>query len=289
MPPPSPFWAHWCTEEVHGCAQKTQDGDPIPVGSRPVAVQAFGAGRIFGVTHGAAPVRVVALPGWMHTVADWGPTLGLLAADGIGSVALDLPGFGGATPEPPQAMGSAGYAEAVAPVLEEFDGPVVVLGHSFGGRVAVHLAASVPGAIRALVLTGVPALVPADGPKAKPALGYRVARALHQRGILPDSRMEALRKKSGSADYRNAVSPTMRNVLVAATNEHYEVQLRASTCPIELVWGEMDTAAPLVMARRAAALLGNRATLTVLPGVDHFTPLKAPEALAAAIKRHVPE
>ncbi len=250
-----------------------------------MALRAFGAGQIFGVTHGTAPVRVVALPGWMHTVSDWGATLGLLAADGIGSVALDLPGFGGATPEPPQAMGSAGYAEAVAPVLDELDGPVVVVGHSFGGRVALHLAVAHPAAVVALVLTGVPRLMASTAPAAKAALGYRIARALHRRGILPEARMEELRRRSGSADYRNAVSPTMRNVLVAATNEHYEAELRASTCPVELVWGETDTAAPLEMARRAAALLGDRATMTVLSGVDHFTPLKAPEALAAAVRR----
>jgi len=34
-------------------------------------------------------------------------------------IALDLPGFGGAMPEPAQAMGSAGYAAAVAPVLAD--------------------------------------------------------------------------------------------------------------------------------------------------------------------------
>ncbi len=254
-----------------------------------MALQAFGGGRVFGQTSGPAPFRVLALPGWMHTAADWNQTLMRLAGQGIGGVALDLPGFGGATPEPAEAMGSAGYAVVVAPVLEELaaaGGPLVVVGHSFGGRVALHLAAEHPGAVAALVLTGVPKLV-ASAPTSKPALGYRVARALNRRGLLPDGRMEALRKKSGSADYRNASSVTMRNVLVTVTNENYEEQLRASSCPIELVWGEVDTAAPLDMATHAAVLVGDRATLTVLPGIDHFTPVKAAEALAAAITRHL--
>lgn len=256
-----------------------------------MAVQAFGGGRVFGVASGPAPFRVLALPGWMHTVADWNQTLARLADQGIGGVALDLPGFGGAMPEPTVAMGSAGYAEVVAPVLEELaasTGPLVVVGHSFGGRVALHLATRHPEAVAALVLTGVPKLVATTAPSTKPALGYRVARALNRRGLLPDDRMEALRKKSGSADYRNAPSVTMRNVLVTVTNEHYEEPLRTSRCPIELVWGEVDTAAPLDMARQAAALVGDRAHLTVLSGVDHFTPLKAAEALVAAITKHVP-
>ena len=252
-----------------------------------MAKKAFDGGRIFGVTHGSAPFRVLALPGWLHTSSDWDATLGALD---VGSVALDLPGFGGATPEPDQATGSAGYADRVEPVLLELaasGGPVVVVGHSFGGRVAAHLGARCPDAIAALVLTGVPRLVAPEGPGSKPALSYRVARWLHRRGILPDSRMEELRRKSGSADYRNAPSVTMRNVLVAATNENYEEQLRALRCPVELVWGDADTAAPVADVRRAAALLGDRATLTELPGVDHFTPVKAPDALAAAIRKHL--
>ena len=255
-----------------------------------MAKKAFDSGRIFGVTHGSAPFRVLALPGWLHTSSDWDATLRSIA-DEAGAVALDLPGFGGATPEPEEATGSSGYADRVEPVLDELvagaGGPVVVVGHSFGGRVAVHLAARRPDAVAALVLTGVPRLVAPQGPATKPALSYRAARWLHRRGVLPDSKMEELRKKSGSADYRNAPSVTMRNVLVAVTNEVYEEQLRAVTCPVELVWGEGDTAAPVADVRRAAALVGDRATLTELPGVDHFTPIKAPDALAAAIRRHL--
>jgi pimeloyl-ACP methyl ester carboxylesterase len=248
-----------------------------------MAKKAFGAGRLFGVTHGSAPFTVLALPGWLHQAADWAATLDQLQ---VGAVALDLPGFGGATPEPDGAMGSEGYAAVVAPVLDELDAPVVVAGHSFGGRVALHLAATHPDRVAGLLVTGVPKLVTPNGPATKPALKYRAARWLHRRGVLPDSKMEDLRRRSGSADYRNAPSVIMRNVLVAVTNETYEEQLRAVRCPVELVWGEDDTAAPVAGARAAADQLGpDRARLTVLPGVDHFTPLKAPDALAAALRR----
>ena len=248
-----------------------------------MAKRAFDQGRIFGVTHGSAPYRVLALPGWLHPATDWDAVLPPL---GVGAIALDLPGFGGATPEPDEALGSPGYADRVAPVLDELTAPAVVVGHSFGGRVALHLAARHPDRIAALVLTGVPNLVRRTGPSTKPPLGFRVAKALHRRGLLPDERMERLRRSHGSADYRNAPSPTMRDVLVKVTNEDYEEQLRAVRCPVELVYGDGDTAAPAEMAARAQALAA-RAELTVLPGVDHFTPVHAPEALTAAIARHL--
>ncbi|MEA3078567.1 MAG: hypothetical protein QOF60_3475 [Actinomycetota bacterium] len=247
-------------------------------------LRAFGDGRVFGSAVGSPPFVVLALPGWMHTVADFDGVFSRLP-DGTGAVALDLPGFGGATPEPAQAMGSAGYAQVIAPVLQELGGPVVLVGHSFGGRVALHLAAGHPESVKALVLTGVPNLVPSNQPAAKAPLGFRLAKALHKKGLVSDERMEARRRNSGSADYRNAPSATMRSVLVAAANENYEAELRRIACPIELVWGEDDTAAPVAMAERAATLVD--ATLTRLPNVGHLTPTAAPQAVADAIAKHL--
>ena len=106
-------------------------------------LQAFASGRVFGTTHGSGTPWVLALHGWRRDHRDFAATL-----DGIDALAVDLPGFG-ATPEPDRPWGSADYAEAVAPLLDEVQQPVVLLGHSFGGRVAAHLAARHAGAVKA--------------------------------------------------------------------------------------------------------------------------------------------
>ena len=246
-------------------------------------LKSFAGGAVFGETVGGAAPRVLALHGWRRERGDFRRVL-----DGLDAVALDLPGFG-ASPPPVEAWGSAQYAAAVAPVLEELGGPAVVVGHSFGGRVAVHLAATWPDRVAALVLTGVPLLRPVGaGPGRKAPLAFRTARALHKRGLFPDDRMEALRKRHGSADYR-AAEGVMRDVLVRVVNETYEEQLRSVRCPVELVWGDDDTAAPLEVAERAAEMLGDLATLTVLPGAGHLTPSTAPDALRAAVERRLAE
>lgn len=269
----------WLQELVHGASSLLAG----------MAKKAFDGGRIFGITHGRAPYRVLALPGWLHTAEDWDTTLDMLATQpGVGSVALDLHGFGGATPEPAQAAGSARYAEWVAPVVDELDPPLVLAGHSFGGRVALHLAATRPEKVAGVVLTGVPKLVATPSTtNARPSASYRLVRWLHGRGLVSDDKMEQRRRRSGSADYRNAPSVTMRNVLVAVTNESYEDQLRQLRCNVELVWGADDTAAPVETARAATALhdADHHVNLSVLEGIDHFTPVKAPEALADAIRR----
>jgi pimeloyl-ACP methyl ester carboxylesterase len=241
-------------------------------------LRAVGDG-LFGEQYGSGPGTVLALPGWMRSRSDFREVL-----DGLDALALDLPGFGGASPVPAAAAGAGGYAELVAPALDACAERVVVIGHSFGGRVAVNLAALHPERVAALVLTGVPRLVaPAHTPT--PSTGYRLVRWLHRRGVVSDERMEALRRRRGSDDYRNATG-VMRDVLVIAVNENYERVLPQVTCPVELVWGDNDTAAPLAGAEAAVSRFGGEATLTIVPGAGHLTPLTAAPALRAALDRH---
>jgi len=238
-------------------------------------------GDVFGEQHGTAPARVLALPGWMRRRSDFDAAL-----DGLDAIALDLPGFGGASPPPANALGSSGYADLVAPALDACCAGVVVLGHSYGGRVAIQLAVRHPDRIGALVLTGVPRLLPPAAPS-RPSATFRLVRWLHRHGLVSDARMERLRKQSGSADYRNAEG-VMRDVLVAAVNEDYAALLPELRCPVELVWGDDDTSATLAMAREAEPRFGGPTTLTVVPGAGHLTPLTAPAALRAAVEAHLP-
>ncbi|MHB1787159.1 MAG: alpha/beta fold hydrolase [Acidimicrobiales bacterium] len=253
----------------------------------PAMLRAFGEGNLFGEAWGEGKPWVLALHGWRRTHADFQTLFG--PESGLAGIVLDLPGFG-ATPPPPQAWGAAQYAEAVALVLAEFPEPPVVVGHSFGGRVAVHLAATHPGAVRALVLTGVPLLRPeASGRAIRPPLPFRLARALHARRLLGDRRMEAYRQRYGSSDYRLAEG-VMRQVLVRSVAETYEAELVAIKDPIEMVWGDDDSAAPLTMARAVVKLIEEEGSapvrLSVCPGAGHMTPLTAAEALRQAVIAH---
>ena len=242
-------------------------------------LKAFAAGRLFGTSFGSPPGRVLALHGWRRTSADFAAVL-----DGLDAVALDLPGFG-ASAEPPEAWGAAGYAAAVAPVLDELGPAPVVLGHSFGGRVAVHLAAAHPDRVGALVLTGVPLVRLPGAARRRPAPAFRLGRALHRRGLLGEQRMERLRQRYGSADYR-AAQGVMRGVHVRVVNESYEDQLAAIRVPVELVWGDDDAEVPVAVAEAALGRLAD-GRLTTVPGAGHLTPLTAPAALRDAVGRHL--
>ncbi len=249
-------------------------------------LSSFAGGSLFGSRVGDPPADVLALHGWGRSHTDFDIALtGLVESRGTaGAIALDLPGFG-ASPAPEAPCGAAGYAEMVRPVLDECSPRVVLVGHSFGGRVAVELVTRFPDAVAALVLCGVPLLRRADRPAVRPALRYRLARTAHRRGLLGDDAMERMRQRFGSADYRSATG-VMRDVLVAVVNETYEAQLGEISQPVELVWGDGDESAPVAVAQRACGILAD-ARLTVLDGVGHFVPTEAAPSLTDAISRRL--
>lgn len=244
-------------------------------------LRAYGDGKLFGEPYGEGPVRVVFLHGWARRGGDFAACATELAARGVASVALDLPGFG-SSPDPTFAGGARHYATLVAPALEEMSSdPLVLVGHSFGGRVATVLAADHPALVRALVLTGVP-LVRLGAPS-KPPWRYRVTRFKYARGWVSETRMEKARQRYGSSDYRNARG-VIRDVLVANVNESYEDELARVRVPVAMIWGELDREVPESVANRAMALLETTHTFRRVAGVGHFVPIEAPNEIVSAVE-----
>lgn len=241
-----------------------------------MALRSFLDGEVFAEVYGEGPPEVLALHGWGRRGNDFAAVFD----DGYSGIAPDLPGFG-ASPAPEHAVGADAYADIVARILDSFDSPPVVVGHSFGGRVAVCLAAKHPERVGPLVLTGVPLIRLETGRRPSPA--FRLARWLNRAGIVSDERLEREKRKRGSDDYR-AVSGVMRDILVKVVNETYEGQLMRISVPVQMLWGERDEEVPLSMAEAAQALIPD-SSLEVLHDVGHFVPLEAPEALRAAIEK----
>jgi pimeloyl-ACP methyl ester carboxylesterase len=242
-------------------------------------LHALAEGRLLGQRFGSGTPSVLALHGWGRSHRDFDAVLAPLDGDPLDAIALDLPGFGSA-PAPPDAWGTSEYADLVSLVLDEMTPQVVILGHSFGGRVGVQLAAARPQEIRALVLSGVPDLVRRVRRPQAP-LRFRVARRLHRWGVVSDERIEAARQRHGSADYR-AAAGVMRQVLVKTLAENYDVQLASIRCPISLVWGDDDMEAPVAGAEELARTHAGT-SLTICPGAGHLTPLTASSALRTAV------
>jgi pimeloyl-ACP methyl ester carboxylesterase len=183
---------------------------------------------------------------------------------------FDLPGFGEAPP-PPESWGTIEYADLVQQyILEKVPGTVVLVGHSFGGRVSVRLAARRLAQVRDVVLLGVPGLPQPAFSRTRVRRWWIRALRRFLIAIKPLAGERGIRWHSnrfGSKDYQAAGA--LRPLLVRTVNEDLTESARSIACPVLLVWGTDDTETPPWLAERYAQLLGGRATLTLLPHKDH--------------------
>ncbi len=233
-------------------------------------------GAIVAERFGDGPVDVIALHGWGRTGKDFSTILA-----GMNALAVHLPGFGSALP-PPEPWSPGDYATWLTQGIDPKRPPVIV-GHSFGGRIAVRLAAHYPHLVKSMVLTGVP--FGKRHSQKKPPLQLRLAKTLHSVGLVTEKRVDKLRQQFGSADYR-AAQGVMRQVLVKAVNEDYFDDLARIDHHVELVWGKNDAPAPLTLAEKADSVLA-ASTLTVVSGSAHLLDQELETALARAITKAV--
>ncbi len=113
------------------------------VGGRPVAYAEAGSGP-----------PIVFLHGWALDHRVYKAPVVHLAATGARVVAPALPGFGGTAPLEDDRSSLSGFATWVAEFLDAVGvtEPVLAMGHSFGGGVAISFAHDHPRRVRGLVL-----------------------------------------------------------------------------------------------------------------------------------------
>ncbi|MBP5307737.1 MAG: alpha/beta hydrolase [Clostridia bacterium] len=179
------------------------------------------------------------------------------------TVALDLPGFG-RSPEPPFAFSLDDYVDFVYEAIgERCGGKADIIAHSFGGRIALKLAATRPEAVDRMLLAG------CAGMKPKRKLPYYAKTGVYKilRKIAPGLSVK-WRDKFASADYL-ALSPVMRKSFVKIVNEHLEGYLGRISAPTLFVFGSEDKETPLYMARRLNKNVKGSG-LAVFEGCGHF-------------------
>ncbi len=179
---------------------------------------------------------------------------------------FDFPGFG-KSETPSRGWSLADYQA----FLEQFcvqmgvENPILI-GHSFGARVAIRYAASHP--VCKMVLTGAAGIRPKPSWQSRiRTAGYKAAR---KAVALTGSREleEKLKNHFGSEDYRNAQG-VMRETLVKVVNEDLTDLLPRIQIPVLLVWGEKDEATPLWMGKQMEEMMP-AAGLAIFEGDDHF-------------------
>lgn len=206
-------------------------------------------------------------------------------------LAVDFPGHG-QSGEPPVPWSVTEYAEQIFALLEMLKiEKADILAHSFGGRVAILLAAAHPEKVGKMVLTGAAGIrKPATQVQSKRQRRYqrykRVLAALGKVPFLrrPVSRLLAkLRQRYGSPDY-NRLNENMRKTFVRVISQDLTELLpkvRASTL---LIWGSEDTETPLWMGEKMESTIPD-AGLVVFDGRSHFAFLEESQRFQVIVRR----
>lgn len=213
----------------------------------------------------------------------WAPQVEALEAAGHRVLAPDLPGFGDAALTPPT-------VDYVAFASGQLDGPAAVVGCSFGGRVALELAAAKPELVDKLVLVA-PGLAATEWSKEAQA-GFAEEEALIERGDLPgageqqarmwlaqdatdDVRALTAAMTVRSYDQQLAFEDEVRSVWPEPSAETRVAEIDVPTL---VVIGDADLPELRAVAERLARELPD-ARLATIDGAGHLPSLERPGEL----------
>jgi len=181
-------------------------------------------------------------------------------------IVLDLPGFG-ASSEPDKPSSVTDYAKTLYLFLKKLkvEKPVLV-GHSFGGRIAICYAAKY--ATSKVVLLSSP-----FRPSQKSSSNYRVKIYNFVKKYKCLNKLRAyLKERWGSPDYK-AASEVNRGTLVKVVNEDLTKYAKSIKCPVLLIYGSLDKDVPISEAKELEKLIDD-AGLIEYENAHHYAYLE---------------
>lgn len=222
-----------------------------------------------------AETAIIFLHGWRSEAAVWFSLFKTLHQKPYTLYALDLPGFG-KSETPRQSFTLNDYAKIVREFVLKVSNqisPVIIIGHSFGARIALNLTAENPELVKKLILVG------AGGARIHSA--RRAGLGLIARMLKPFFTplfMQPLRRTIyqwlGADDY--IATPHLKQTFLNIISENLDKFLLSISCPTLIVWGANDTVAPVSYGVHLHKKIRN-SQLTIIPNAGHFSFLDQPE------------
>lgn len=211
------------------------------------------------------------LHGWGGSLQEWQGIAGNLSQK-YRVWSLDFPGFGG-SPKPANDWGIYEYADFVKDFIQEYKiKDPIVMGHSFGGRVAILSKAS------RLVL------IDAAGLRIKTVIAGICGLISDKLGFLKKYVPANFNNFFGSADYKSA--GPMRKIFVKTVNQDLSKEMIKVECPTLIIWGEKDWMLPISQAREIKKLIRD-SMIRVVWGADHWPHLSKPKEFLEILNEYI--
>ncbi len=228
-----------------------------------------------------AKKTAILLHGWGHNSSLWQQAV-LEFDPRYRYYLLDLPGFGSTQNLPPGAD-IPEFTQFVSSFIKKMKiKQPLVIGHSFGGQIAIDLAASYSNLPSAIIL-----IAPAGIRTIDPKLNLKVYLINHLARLyrpikkaIPFLAHTPLTNNLASADYK-AASPANRQVLKKIIRHDLTHKLNQISTPTLIVWPELDQELPNFSRTLTDHIPNSR--LRVLYGQDHNPHLNNPSELISTI------
>lgn len=240
---------------------------------------------------GSGKIPVLLLHGWGRDASYWQRLVVDLENRDLNFrfYLVDMPGFGISAP-PPKIWGARDYADFLSAWMRD-EAPQenwIVIGHSFGGKVALFLARIYQRISSLILLASAGVVARRTWPIRIKIAGMRCLKKLLSvvaPAELVDRILEIYRMRHGSIDYQMARG-VMRAVLVRTLSEDVTAWLPEIRVPALLIWGREDSATPISGAQVMQRLLP-QAQLKIIEKVGHDLLSACPDRVLELIKENL--
>jgi pimeloyl-ACP methyl ester carboxylesterase len=224
---------------------------------------------------------LIFLHGWRSNKEVWNGVVGKLGGSAI--YQIDLPGFG-KSQAPSRTMTVGDYAEVVKGFIEKLGlSNVIVVGHSFGGRIGIKLASKNPEFISKLVLVDSAGFAMDSQKKTAMNLAAKIVKPFFKPKFMQGLR-KSIYKQIGSEDY--VATPELQRTFVNVVSEDLTKDMGQIKCPTLIINGQNDKDTPVEFGRRMQSLIPNSKFL-ILKNAGHFSFLDQPEEFEQELIRFI--
>lgn len=222
--------------------------------------------------------RIVFLHGWGCDGSVFAPVVQRLSD--FECFTLDFNGFG-KSPQPPASGWSVeDYAAELALFFQQNNiQRACVVGHSFGCRVALVLAARYPQLVDRLLLVAPAGLRQFSFRRWFKVRKYKLHKFLCRLGVCHN-----LDQRCGSVDY-NACDDGMKNTFIKVVNQDLSNFAKLVRCPTLIVNGSDDSETPVKNAKRLKKLISDSSLVEIQGG--HFAFFQNSNSFAQTIRYFV--